>query len=83
MAPNKLLAKLSSELHKPNGITVIDDATSNRVIWPLACRKVNGIGPKAAARLTELGIHTIGDLARHERAAAGRTVRPLIRRVAA
>jgi DNA polymerase-4 len=32
-------------------------------IWPLACRKINGIGPKADARLQALGIHTIGQLA--------------------
>jgi DNA polymerase-4 len=34
-----------------------------QLIWPLACRKINGIGPKADARLQALGITTIGDLA--------------------
>jgi DNA polymerase-4 len=63
VAPNKLLAKLASEMHKPRGITILtaDDLESS--VWPLACHKVNGIGPKANARLSALGIHTIGDLA--------------------
>ena len=63
ITPNKLLAKLASELDKPDGLTVLglDDVPAR--IWPLAARKVNGIGPKAAARLAELGIETIGDIA--------------------
>jgi DNA polymerase-4 len=64
VAPNKLLAKIASELDKPDGLTVLrpDDIATR--IWPLPPRKVNGIGPKASARLDALGIHTIGDLAR-------------------
>jgi DNA polymerase-4 len=63
ITPNKLLSKLASELDKPDGLTLLglDDVPVR--IWPLAARKVNGIGPKAAARLTELGIETIGDIA--------------------
>ena len=63
IAPNKLLAKISSELEKPNGLTVITEADLASRIWPLAARKVNGIGPKAAEKLTALGLHTIGELA--------------------
>ncbi|AIY41534.1 DNA polymerase IV [Collimonas arenae] len=63
IAPNKLLAKICSELDKPDGITVITEADIPTRIWPLAARKVNGIGPKAAEKLTALGLHTIGDLA--------------------
>ena len=63
IAPNKLLAKISSELEKPNGLTVITEADIPSRIWPLAARKVNGIGPKAAEKLTALGINTIGELA--------------------
>jgi DNA polymerase-4 len=63
VAPNKLLAKLASEMQKPRGITILSiDDLADRV-WPLACRKVNGIGPKASERLTAIGIHTIGELA--------------------
>ena len=67
VAPNKLLAKMASEMNKPNGISIlfIDDLTEK--IWPLACRKINGIGPKAEAKLKTHGIHTIGELAACER----------------
>lgn len=68
VAPNKLMAKMASEFNKPNGISVVHEADLQTVIWPLACRKVNGIGPKAEARLASHGIHTIGDLASRERA---------------
>jgi len=68
VAPNKLLAKMASEFNKPNGISVLHEADLQTKIWPLACRKVNGIGPKAEARLAAQGIHTIGDLAARDRA---------------
>jgi DNA polymerase IV len=63
IAPNKLLAKLASEMRKPRGITVLTAGDLQDRVWPLACRKVNGIGPKASERLIALGIHTIGELA--------------------
>ena len=64
ITPNKLLSKIASDLEKPAGITVITAADIPARIWPLPVRKVNGIGPKAAARLDALGIRTIGELAR-------------------
>ena len=63
ITPNKLLAKIASDLEKPDGLTILSEADIPTRIWPLAARKVNGIGPKAAARLEKLGIHSIGDLA--------------------
>lgn len=63
VAPNKLLAKLCSDLEKPAGITVVAAEDIAARIWPLPARRINGIGPKAAARLEELGIITIGELA--------------------
>lgn len=66
VAPNKLLAKMASEFQKPNGITVLMPEDLPTRVWPLPCRKVNGIGPKAEARLQALGIHTIGDLAQQD-----------------
>jgi DNA polymerase-4 len=67
VTPNKLLSKLASELDKPDGLTVLTMEDLPTRIWPLAARKVNGIGPKAAAKLAALGIETVGDLARCER----------------
>jgi len=67
IAPNKLLAKMASELNKPNGISIIYPEDMPSKIWPLACRKINGIGPKADEKLQAQGIHTIGDLAMKER----------------
>ena len=66
VAPNKLLAKMASEFKKPNGISVVYEDDLETLIWPLPCRKVNGIGPKAEARLAAHGIYTIGELAQKE-----------------
>jgi DNA polymerase IV len=63
VAPNKLLAKIGSELDKPDGLTILTPADVPLRVWPLAVRKVNGIGPKAAEKLTALGLATVGDLA--------------------
>jgi len=63
VAPNKLLAKMASEFNKPNGISIIYEDDLQSKIWPLACRKINGIGPKADEKLAALGIQTIGELA--------------------
>lgn len=63
IAPNKLLAKIASELDKPDGLTLLpmDDIAAR--VWPLPTRRINGIGPKSSARLETLGIRTIGELA--------------------
>jgi len=63
IAPNKLLAKLASDMNKPDGVTVLTMADVPTRIWPMPSRKVNGIGPKAAARLASLGIDTVGQIA--------------------
>ncbi|MDB5811563.1 MAG: polymerase [Betaproteobacteria bacterium] len=64
VTPNKLLSKIASEFDKPAGITILRDSDTVTRVWPLAVRKINGIGPKANARLETLGIHTVGDLAK-------------------
>jgi DNA polymerase-4 len=63
VTPNKLLSKIASELDKPGGLTVLTAADVPARVWPLPARKVNGIGPKASARLETMGIRTIGELA--------------------
>ena len=63
IAPNKLLAKICSDLDKPDGITILNLEDIPTRIWPLTVKKINGIGPKATAKLAALGIVTIGELA--------------------
>ncbi|MBW6496665.1 MAG: DNA polymerase IV, partial [Burkholderiaceae bacterium] len=63
IAPNKLLAKIGSDLEKPDGLTILSLADVPERIWPLPARRINGIGPRAAERLAVMGIATIGELA--------------------
>jgi len=63
VAPNKLIAKMASEFNKPNGISVVHEEDLQTAIWPLSCRKINGVGPKADEKLKLHGIQTIGELA--------------------
>ncbi|MCU0970056.1 MAG: DNA polymerase IV [Rubrivivax sp.] len=67
VTPNKLLSKIASELDKPDGLVVLTESDIPTRIWPLPVRRINGIGPKAGARLQALGIETIGQLAACER----------------
>jgi len=63
VAPNKLLAKIASDLEKPDGLTIITEEDIEKRIWPLPARKLWGVGPKTEAYLKEMGIKTIGELA--------------------
>jgi DNA polymerase-4 len=67
VTPNKLLSKIASDLDKPDGLTLLTHDDVPERIWPLPARRINGIGPKASAKLDALGIHTIGELAARER----------------
>lgn len=66
VAPNKLLAKMASEFNKPNGIAIVHAHDLQALIWPLACRKINGIGPKLDEKLRSHGITRIGELAQKD-----------------
>jgi len=63
ITPNKLLSKIASDLDKPDGLILLTHDDLPGRIWPLPVRRINGIGPKAGAKLQALGIATIGDLA--------------------
>ena len=65
---NKLLSKIASELNKPAGVSVIRPDDIRSLVWPLAVRKINGIGPKANIKLEQLGIRSIGELAQADAA---------------
>jgi len=63
IAPNKLLAKMASDMQKPDGITIIREGEIESRIWPFPVGRLLGVGPKTEQSLKEMGIETIGDLA--------------------
>jgi len=63
IGPNKLLAKIASDMKKPDGLTIIFSENIKEMIWPLPVRKLWGVGPKTEKRLHDVGITTIGNLA--------------------
>jgi DNA polymerase-4 len=63
IAHTKLIAKIASDLDKPDGLTILADDDIPLRIWPLGVRKIPGIGPKAEQRLHAMRIRTIGELA--------------------
>jgi len=63
IAPNKLLAKMASDMKKPNGLTVLRLRDVSRVLWPRPCGDLFGVGRQTAAKLAAMGIRTIGELA--------------------
>jgi DNA polymerase-4 len=63
IAPNKLLAKMASDMKKPNGLTVLRLRDVERVLWPKPCGELFGIGKQTSAKLAAMGIRTIGQLA--------------------
>jgi DNA polymerase-4 len=64
IASNKLLAKIASDLQKPDGLTILTDDAIESLIWPLPVRKLWGVGPKTEDYLKGMSVHTIGDLAK-------------------
>lgn len=78
VAPNKFLAKVASDLHKPDGLTVVpDDPDGVRAfLAPLPVGRIFGVGRTTGEALAALGIRTIGDLQRADAAALARRVGP-------
>ncbi len=67
-AASKFLAKLASGLAKPDGLLIIPPAEAIGVLHPLGVQYLWGVGPKTADSLRRVGIATVGDLARLDRA---------------
>jgi DNA polymerase IV len=63
VASTKFVAKLASDLAKPDGMLVVEAGTEIDFIHPLEVRRLWGVGPKTGERLAQLGVRTIGDLA--------------------
>lgn len=66
IAPNKLLAKMASDMKKPNGISVLRLRDVPQVLWERPCGELFGIGGKTAEKLRSMGIYSIGQLAAAE-----------------
>jgi DNA polymerase-4 len=62
IAANKLVAKIASDLNKPNGLCVVTPENMRSILDPLPVRVIPGIGPETLARLQPIGIATIADL---------------------
>jgi DNA polymerase-4 len=62
VAPNKLVAKIASDLRKPDGLVIVRAAEVRDLLDPLPIRKLFGLGPKTAPRVEALGIRTLGEL---------------------
>ena len=64
VARTKHLAKIASQVAKPDGLVVVDPATELDFLHDLPVELMWGVGPVTKARLAEIGVHTIGQLAR-------------------
>lgn len=64
VASNKLLAKIASDLNKPDGLVVVPAGGEAEFLAPLGVRRLWGVGPKLEEQLFTLGVRTIGDLQR-------------------
>ncbi len=63
IAPNKLLAKIASDMNKPDGLVIIDESDIPARIWPLPAGRLPGVGPRTEQRLRQMGVETIGAIA--------------------
>jgi nucleotidyltransferase/DNA polymerase involved in DNA repair len=63
VASNKLVAKIASDLRKPDGLVAVSPGEEAAFLAPLPVRRLWGVGPKAEERLLRAGVRTIGDLA--------------------
>ena len=64
IAPNKFLAKIASDLEKPDGLVLLEMELVRERLWPLPVRVLWGVGPKTAEALNGLGLRTVGDILR-------------------
>ncbi len=76
VAPNKLVAKIASDLRKPDGLVMVRPDEVTALLDPLPVRKLFGLGEKTAPKVEALGIHTLSDL----RQAAPARLRPIFGR---
>jgi len=66
IGPNKLIAKIASDMHKPDGVTIIRPEEVQAFLSHLPVDSLLGVGKKTVAKMAEMGIKTIGDLAKYD-----------------
>lgn len=72
VASNKFLAKLASDLEKPNGFVVIDPNNIQELLDPLPVERIWGVGKKMLERLEHLNVHSVSDLRKIDQASLSR-----------
>jgi nucleotidyltransferase/DNA polymerase involved in DNA repair len=63
LATSKMVAKVASDMRKPDGLVIVEPGTEAAFLAPLPVRRLWGVGPKMEESLIRIGIHTIGDIA--------------------
>jgi DNA polymerase IV (DinB-like DNA polymerase) len=66
LGPNKLVAKISADCNKPDGITVVEPENVKSFLAPLPVLRLPGVGKKTSQKMNSLGINTLGDLSRYD-----------------
>jgi DNA polymerase-4 len=64
VGPNRLIAKIASDFHKPDGLTVVPPRRVQQFLDPLPVRRLHGVGPATERALAEIGVETVADLRR-------------------
>jgi DNA polymerase IV (DinB-like DNA polymerase) len=66
IGPNMLIAKIASEIHKPDGLTVVRPEQVEAFLSPMPVDALQGIGKKTVTKMSDMGIKTVGDLAKYD-----------------
>ncbi len=66
IGPNMLIAKIASDIHKPDGVTIVCPEQVESFLSPKPVDVLLGVGKKTVAKMSEMGIQTVGDLAKYD-----------------